>query len=714
MVRLFKVLGIFVGVMLLLIAAAYVVLPMFIGPDKIKEEIVKQAREQTGRDLNITGDLDLSVFPWIGIKIDGVELSNAEGFGKAPFISVKHADVRVKLMPLLEKRVEVGTIKLDGVAINLIRKKDGTSNLDDLGKAGSDKADTGAQKTKDSQVVGVEGVSISGIDIQNARVSWDDHQSGKMYEIRELNLHSGAIVPGSPVGIHLDMLARSEAPAIDARIGLDGNIEINHADQQLNVRDLMITLDAEGAAIPQGKLKAELKTILLLALNGRAFALLDLKARSGSLDLSGEFKGANLDSDSPQFSGNIAIAEFNPRDWMSSQGMTPPVSADSDALNRFAATFSLSSKGSSTNINKLAIRLDDTKINGNATIRGSNTAFKLNVDSINLDRYLSANTNTSPTQDKKAGTSAASGKEQLLPLDSIRGLDLNGSINIGRLTVNDMLAEDLLLSLKASNGILQTTQKIGKFHQGSYNGTLDIDAKGNTPSLKLTSKLSGVQLESLLKNLAGEERINGKGNFNANLTASGNDSDSIKRSLNGTMDFNMLEGAIKGINLAAELRRAKAFFSGKSAPKETGPVQTDFSQIKGSETIKNGIMRNDDLQAFSPFFRVTGKGTANLVRETMDYTVNVFVVETSKGQGGHDLAGLEELERKKIGIPVRFTGSFASPKWEVQWKDVLLDEQKEKLKTKLEEKLIGDEKKDGEEESDKDKLKRKLLRKLIN
>lgn len=712
--RLFKVLGVIIGVALLLVVAAIVILPMAVDPNDFKGEIVGKVQEQTGRDLKISGDLNLSVFPWLGVKVDGVELSNAQGFGNTPFVSVKHAAVRVKLMPLLKKRLEVDTIELDGVALNLVRKGNGAGNWDDLGKAKKGKTTAGTKETQDGP--DLEGFSIGGIDIKDARISWDDGQTGQRYEISNFNLKSGAILPGKPVGLSMGMLLQSREPALNARIGLDGTIELNQADQQVNVRGLRVTLDAEGAALPQGRLKAELESNLLLALNGHAFALLDLKVRSGSLNITGDLKGANLHTETPSFGGTISIAEFNPRDWMASQGMAPPAMADAKALTRFAAQLDLSAKGISTNINNLLIQLDDTRVNGNAIVQGGAAAFKLDVDKIDLDRYLPVASGQGGTTDgANSGTGTASGKEQLLPLDLMRGLDMSGSVNIGSMTVKEMVAEKVQLTLKARNGVLESAQKIGAFFQGSYQGTVDINASGKTPALKLTSRLSGVQLEPLVKKLAGEDRLSGEGNFNADLTASGNDVDSLKRTLNGKMDFNLLKGAIKGINLAAELRKAKALLSGKSAPAEKGPVQTDFSQIKGSAEIKNGLLSNKDLQALSPFFRVSGSGQVDLVKERLDYTAIVFVVETSKGQGGHDLAGLEELERKKVGVPVHFTGPLASPKWEVQWKDVLLDEQKEKLKSKLEEKLIGDEKtKEGEEESDKDKLKKKLLKKLIH
>jgi AsmA protein len=689
---------------------------MVVDPNDFKGEIVERVQKQTGRELKIAGDLDLSVFPWLGVQVNGVELSNAPGFGKAPFASVTRAAIRVKLMPLLDKKLEVDAIELDGVALNLARKANGTSNWDDLAKGGKDDTyeDRDEDKSRDQSQSGIESYAIGGINIKDANISWSDGQSGQKYEISDFNLRSGAITPGRPVGLDMGMMLRSKEPEVDAKIGLGGTIELDQTNQQLNVRDLKLTLDAEGAALPTGKLKADLKSVLLLALDGRAFALLDMQLKSGELNLTGDLKGAKLNSDTPQFSGKIAVAEFNPRDWMASQGMDPPAMADSKALSRFAANINLIASGNSTKLNKLAMQLDDTKINGSAAIQGKATSFKLNMNAIDLDRYLPAGSSKSNAVSGKAASAESSAKsEQLLPLDTIRSLNLNGSVNIGQLKINDIQAKKVQLMLKAKNGVLETKQTIGALLGGSYSSSVGINATGKTPKLKYSSKLSNIKLQDLMQQLSGEDRLSGVGNFSSNLTASGNSINAIKRTLNGKLNFNLLKGAVKGINLAAELRKAKALLSGKSAPKEKGPVQTDFSQIKGSGVITNGVLRNDDLQALSPFLRVTGSGVVNLVKERLDYTAKIFVVETSKGQGGHSLAGLEELERKKIGVPVRFTGPLASPKWKVKWEEVLLESQKEELKSKLEEKLVGEEPKDGEEESSKDKLKRKLLRKII-
>ncbi|MCP4995845.1 MAG: AsmA family protein, partial [Gammaproteobacteria bacterium] len=293
--------------------------------------------------------------------------------------------------PLLKKELEVDTIGLDGVMLNLARNKSGASNWDDLAQGKQHKSAPDKKQKQDTvdSSSGLKGVSIGGVDITDATINWDDRQSGQKYAISEFNLKSGAIVPGSPVGLNLGMVLQSAKPALKAKVGLVGTIELDQGRGLLNIGDLKFTVDADGAAIPNGKLQAELETALMLALDGTTLTLQNLKAKSGALSLTGNIKGSNLGTDSPVFNGQLKLAEFNLREWMASQGMALPATSDPKSLGRLAASLNLVSKGASTNLNKLVIQLDDTKVTGNAIMRGSATAFKLNVDAINLDRYIS-------------------------------------------------------------------------------------------------------------------------------------------------------------------------------------------------------------------------------------------------------------------------------------------------------------------------------------
>ena len=127
-----------VAALVLLVVIAAVVLPMVVDPNDYKDEIAAAVAEQTGRTLTIEGDIGLSVFPWLGLDIGPTQLSNAAGFAEASMARMQAVQVRVKLLPLLRKQLEVDKVLLAGLQLNLAKDKQGRSNWDDLSAAPKD------------------------------------------------------------------------------------------------------------------------------------------------------------------------------------------------------------------------------------------------------------------------------------------------------------------------------------------------------------------------------------------------------------------------------------------------------------------------------------------------------------------------------------------------------------------------------------------------
>ncbi|MBQ0725479.1 MAG: AsmA family protein, partial [Cycloclasticus sp.] len=119
-----KLLKIIVG-LLLLVVVAVIVVPFVIDPNDYREQIQSVVKDKTGRDLVINGDLSLSVFPWIGVGVKDASLSNASGFKAKHFAEIKEANIKVKLLPLLSQQVEVSTVVLNGLRLNLEKNKAG-------------------------------------------------------------------------------------------------------------------------------------------------------------------------------------------------------------------------------------------------------------------------------------------------------------------------------------------------------------------------------------------------------------------------------------------------------------------------------------------------------------------------------------------------------------------------------------------------------------
>src|ERR1035437_3020123 len=118
--------------MVLLLIAAICILPFVIDPNDFKAEIAAAVKNKIGRDLVLEGELKLSLFPWVGISTGKIALSNAPGFQEQPFATIEESNIKVLLVPLLSKKVEVSRIVLQGLVINLAKNKQDLSNWDDL------------------------------------------------------------------------------------------------------------------------------------------------------------------------------------------------------------------------------------------------------------------------------------------------------------------------------------------------------------------------------------------------------------------------------------------------------------------------------------------------------------------------------------------------------------------------------------------------------
>ena len=190
-------LGLFIVLLLLVAAFAFT-----FDANRYKPEIIQAVKENTGRELKIPGDISLSLFPWVGLKLGEVELANARGFGKKPFARIKGLQVRVRLWPLLKKQLEADTLVIEGLQLNLAKNQQGKSNWDDLLKpkqkvAGTKKDHRPASKTDDSKRLAA--LAVNGIRINKARLSWHNRQSGQRLLIAPLDLSVGRIMADTPI-----------------------------------------------------------------------------------------------------------------------------------------------------------------------------------------------------------------------------------------------------------------------------------------------------------------------------------------------------------------------------------------------------------------------------------------------------------------------------------------------------------------------------------
>ncbi len=486
-------------------------------------------------------------------------------------------------------------------------------------------------------------------------------------------------------------------PPVIAALSLDTRFKGTSAAFTLDPLALKATL--AGGTLGSTAMPLDVSTRADIDLAKGSVALERLLAKGLGLAVAGGLRAEGVLT-TPRFNGSLKLDPFNPRDLMRELGIDPPVTADPKVLTRLSGDLAIAGSSSGVNLDPLALKLDDTDLKGSLgvpDIEKKALRFKLTADRLDLDRYLPPK---APGESGKAATpGAAAGAAAKLPVDRLRGLDIQGSLGLSSLKASNLKLQDVVLNIDARGGQIRMSPLGAALYGGRYRGNVGLDVRGGEPQLSLDESLSEVQIEPLLTDLLGEAKLKGRADLEARLTASGADSERMKKSLSGNGAFTIRDGAYKGVNIGLLARQGKALLDaarGKGKRPVEGGAETDFSELAGTFTVDRGVIRNQDLAMKAPLLRLSGLGTADLGTERLDYALEASLVETSKGQEGKEIEKLDG-----VTVPIRVTGTFDEPQFVPDLTAVAkeraraeLDKQKKKLEGKIEEKVkkkLGDE-----------------------
>ncbi len=680
-----------IGVVSLIVLVALLLtgVVLFVDPNDFRGQISSQVEKQTGRELAI-GNIDLSVFPWLGLELSRVALSNAPGFGDAPFARVEETEVRVKLLPLLGRELEVKTIRIQDLTLNLARNAQGATNWDDLTAGAQDSAPQAGKDPAPSQTGSPLAVlAVGGLEIQNAAVSWDDRQQDRSVALENLNLSVGAIQPDDPFDMDMSCTIRSREPALEADITLETRARVAKSLDRFTLNDLVLGVTASGGAVPGNTADLDLSADVELDMAGESLSVQELQLALYELTLTGNVSGSKILSQ-PSFRGELDLREFSPKDLLRELGQPPLETSDPEVLTRLSARAGFAATPTSVTLDPLGATLDDTSVQGRAMVRDfalPAASFDLDVDAVDVDRYLPPATEGAPgEQPPPDGESGAQGVP--LPLETLRTLELEGELTMGRVKAANITCTDILVGVRAQDGILTVDPIEAGLYQGSFTGFARVDARQDTPGFTVRKDLAGIQAGPLLRDLAGKDLLSGTGTVSADMTTAGLTPEEMQQNLDGTLSLKFLDGAVYGINIPKMLRDTLNRVKGQQ-PDPTEVQKTDFAELSATATIAKGLVRNNDLLLKSPLLRVTGQGSVDLPPQAIDYLITTRVVGTLEGQQGKELS-----ELKGLSVPIRITGTFDQPSFKpdveaiasqlgLQQGKEIIEEKKQELEEKI-------------------------------
>ena len=660
-------------------AAAAVVVVLSIDPNRHKDWIASRFQEATGRTLSLEGDVAVRLYPWLGLEVNGVGIGNAKGSGDAPLAYVDHASLRVKLLPLLRGRYEVDTVNVRNAVLHFERDAQGVSNWDGL--AGGGESEAAALPPPSSSRAG--GIALGGIAVENAALTWDDRQAGVRYEVSDLNLTTTEFVYGEPIDLSLDFRGVSTRPAIEAEVRLSGTVAYDADARRIRIQPLNGRARIEGGNVPGSPARVTLDAAgASIDPDRGAFTLDRFTVHGLGLEVAGNVD-AEWASSPPGFRGRLDVRPFDLRSLAGQLGRKPPPTADGSALTRVALAGRFSGSAAGLRLRELDFRLDDTTMTGDFEItRPAGTPsvhalrFDLHLDEVDLDRYAappgSAKRQEPPAN--RAGREAEKNQEitppapgAAIPLFAIFGTarhpDVDGRLRIGKLVAAGAALEALEMRLNARDGVLKLAPASARLYGGRLAGDVRLDVRRlEEPRVEVRADLEGIDVESFLRDVAGEARVRGKGDVSAALSAAGGDLERWKRSLAGRVNVDLRDGALVGVDLGRRLEGWKRFKDERSVAFDHAAA-TDFSRLTGTLKANGGIVRLDDLDAETPVLELTGTGVlADLHDDVIDYRILVTVANPVGGPGGKLLSELVGLE-----LPLEVEGPLDHPRLGLDW-----------------------------------------------
>ena len=656
--------GIFFFLVILLVGAI-IALPYIVNPNDYKDEIISQIKpHMRGRDLQIPGDIKLSIFPWLGVEVGEMVIGNAEGFVLKPFMTINNSKAHIRLLSLLSDKPEIGSLEFRDVNIYLQQDAEGRNNWSDLAEAKIDNqqqsgfikvADQGTQNqpAQAKPAFTMPSMKVEGLHFYNVTIELNDKKSRDLITVSKLNLDAGPIDAFNPVPLKGKFNFHSKKNELAAASAFASTLVLSQTLDDFNFKHFIMNTNVSGKVVNDNVIKTSLK-------------IPDLKINTKDEKITA--KPLTLQLDSMKGEGHLTLTRF-----------TRPV------------------------------------------IR-----FGLQTDKLNLDKFIPASTDTSTSAAKQEDSQTASKKDDAIPsveeligekpvqveeaatlfapLAAVKDTDMQGTVSVDELTVKNVLMTKVRVVLQARSGLVSALPT-ATLYDGLYDGNIQVQTKAKPALLSTKHVIRDIQMGPLTTALYGKESLTGRANFQGQFFSTGDTLDELTLNLNGDSQFSVRDAQIKTLDVKRLILKENYEKLNFAQETEEEKKVTVFDTMRGTIRVKSGVAYNKDFRAVSRRMHLNGEGSANLVDKTVRYTLTAI----PKKSFAFDLGG-HRYELKNKRIKTHFTGPWANIDVDNDLEEVLKAEFKQSDLYKK--KRAQEEKAKEEIQQEKEKLEKKYKDKL--
>ncbi|MEO9575205.1 MAG: AsmA family protein [Tateyamaria sp.] len=560
-----RLIGFFV--VLVLVAG---VSPLFLPADRIARLATDQMRNATGRDVRITGDVSMTLWPVLGVSVGGLEVDNADWSEQGPMLTAENAAIGVDVMALLNREIRITNIEATRPTIRLESRADGRASWVFTDASGAAQIETEvAPDTRTPQAVWIENLSVSDATL--------------IYDAEGSDLVSFANVDLTltwPERLGAAELAATLSPAradVDVRATIGGF-----------------------AGFITGQVQSVTATVT---------------AGGGSLALVGRGSTAG------DVAGQLTLDMPNTDDFLTALGLPAPglpaglgQSVDLRADLTLTSDRRLSLRDVVADLGANAVAgAADISLNGTPEVNAQLSAGALDLSVATKAGGASIGGSAAP-----AGSGWPTDVLDASGLASFNGqIALSAdSIDLGQFKLGQTRA----LVRNDNNRMVFELREVAAY-AGKLTGEFVMN---NRSGLSVGGKLlaTGIDMQAVLRDAAQIERLTGAADAEMSFLGSGQSVDAIMKSLSGNGKIQFGQGTIIGIDLDRLMRSGA-----------TGAGTTVFDSLAATWTIDGGVMRNDDLLLRLSNYEAQGAGEVGLGAQTIDYTFTPVALRANDGNG---------------------------------------------------------------------------------
>jgi AsmA protein len=207
-------------------------------------------------------------------------------------------------------------------------------------------------------------------------------------------------------------------------------------------------------------------------------------------------------------------------------------------------------------------------------------------------------------------------------------------LRAGELVIKDIPVKQLGLAVSARDGDVRLNDLRAELLDGSLQGGMSVDVRGKQPVLDSQLALNNLNTEALLAPWVKSPVLSGRSSLHFDVSAQGNDRDTLLRQALGQLKINMAEGVLHGVNLnqlvADALRQKVGDFTALMPDYETRlpkalTQDTALRDLLANMTIENGHLVTPDMKSNSDAGQFSAKGNIDLVTQSFDYRFGVVL-----------------------------------------------------------------------------------------